>query len=289
MMHMSVSEAEFRDKFIGYVDVLGFKNLVKSAEAGHGMRLPALLELLKHLGTQESKERYVKHGPHICPQAAFVRRDLDFQITQVSDCVVVSAEISPSGVINLVNHCWAAVLELLLSGIMCRGYITRGSIYHTDSQVIGSGYNRALAMEKDWISAFRREADERGTPFVEIDRAVCDYVKECGDGCVKEMFSRQTESDGSVTALYPFKRISHKFMISPHLAFDPAREKCSVQNVRAMLADVKAKVGSFVDPLDSSAAGKLRHYIAALDKQLEVCDRTDEIIDRLASPFPVKE
>lgn len=289
MTDMSVSEAEFSDKFIGYVDVLGFKNLVKSAEAGDGMKLPALLELLKHLGTQESRGRYVKHGPHICPQAPFIQRDLDFQITQVSDCVVVSAEISPAGVINLVGHCWVAVLELLLSGIMCRGYITRGLIYHTDSQVIGSGYNRALAMEKDGISAFRREADERGTPFVEIDQAVCDYVTECGDGCVKEMFSRQVESDGSVTALFPFKRISHKFMISHRQEFDPAKEKRSVQNVRAMLADVKAKVGKFVDPSDSSAAGKLRHYVAALDRQMGVCDRTDEIIDRLASPFPAKE
>lgn len=286
MMDIKVGESEFTEKFIGYIDVLGFTNLVKSAEAGDGMTLPALLDLLKHLGTTESRDRYVKHGPHICPQAPFIQRDLDFQITQVSDCVVVSTEISPAGVINLVSHCWVAVLELLMSGIMCRGYITRGSIYHTGAQVIGSGYNRAFAMEKHGISAFRREADDRGTPFVEIDRAVGDYVEGCGDGCVKEMFSRQMESDGSVAALFPFKRISHKFMISPRLAFDPAKEKRSVQNVRTMLAEVKAKVGTFVDPSDSSAVSKSAHYIAALDRQLEVCDRTDEIIDRLAAPFP---
>jgi hypothetical protein len=165
MMDMKLSEAEFREKFIGYVDVLGFTNLVKSAEAGTGITLPALLELPKHLGTAESRERYVEHGPHICPQAPFIQRDLDFEVTQVSDCAVVSAEISPAGAINVVNHCWAAVLELLLSGIMCRGYITRGSIYDTGAQVIGSGYNRAFAMEKHGISAFRREGNERGTPF----------------------------------------------------------------------------------------------------------------------------
>lgn len=285
-MDMKVSEAEFRDKFIGYVDVLGFTNLVKSAEAGTGMTLPALLELLKHLGTAESRDRYVKHGPHICPQAPFIQRDLDFQITQVSDCVVVSVEISPAGVINLVGHCWVAVLELLMSGIMCRGYITTGSIYHTGAQVIGSSYNLAFVMEKHEISAFRREADERGTPFVEIDQAVRDYVTECKDDCVREMFSRQVESDGSVTALFPFKRISHKFMISPRREFDPAKEKQSVENVRKMLADVGAKVGNFIDPSDPSAVSKLQHYIAALDRQLEVCDRTDEIIDRLAASFP---
>jgi hypothetical protein len=41
MTDMKVSEAEFREKFIGYVDVLCFTNLVKSVEAGNGMSLPA--------------------------------------------------------------------------------------------------------------------------------------------------------------------------------------------------------------------------------------------------------
>ena len=43
MMDTKVSEAEFREKFIGYVNVLGFKNLVKSTEAGNGMSLPAVI------------------------------------------------------------------------------------------------------------------------------------------------------------------------------------------------------------------------------------------------------
>jgi hypothetical protein len=75
-------------------------------------------------------------------------------------------------------------------------------------------------------------------------------------------------------------------MISPRVAFDPGKEKQSVENVRKMLADVKAKVGTFVDPSDPSAISKLRHYVAALDRQLEVCNRTDEIIGRLSASFP---
>jgi hypothetical protein len=83
-------------------------------------------------------------------------------------------------------------------------------------------------------------------------------------------------------------KLTHKFIMSPRLAFDPVKEKRSVQNVRTMLAEVKAKVGTFVDPSDSSAVSKSAHYIAALDRQLEVCDRTDEIIDRLAAPLPAR-
>jgi len=201
MTAKTASQAEFREKFIAYVDVLGFKNLVKSAESGTGMTLPALLDMLKRLGTQESRDQYVKYGPRICPHAKSIQRDLDFCVTQVSDCVVVSAEVSPGGVINLVGHCWAAVLELLVNGIMCRGYITRGSIYHVDAQVIGSGYVRAYLKEGD-VSAFRREADDRGTPFVEIDPAVCDYVRECGDSCVGECCR------GSLSRMAPSSRYS---------------------------------------------------------------------------------
>jgi hypothetical protein len=281
-------DAEFKQKFVGYVDVLGFKSLVKSAEAGVGMKLADLLDLLKLLGTPANRERYVRHGPHICPQTTFSQRELDFQILQTSDSVVVSAEISPAGVINLIDHCWVAVLKLLMSGIMCRGYITIGSIYHTEAQVIGSAYQRANAMERDGVSAFKNEADERGTPFVEIDPAICEYVQQSGDNCVNEMFSRMAESDGSVTALFPFKRISHKFMISPRVKFDPVKEKTAVKNVRKMLIGVKAKVVSFVNPENASAVRKLGHYIVALDRQLEICDRTDEIIDGFAAPFPTR-
>ena len=275
---------DFKEKFVGYVDVLGFKNLVKSAEAGTGMHLPDLLGLLTKLGTPQHRDRYVADGPHLCPNAPYIQRDLDFRVTQISDCVVVSAEVSPAGVINLVGHCWSAVFGLLLRGIMCRGYVTRGLVYHTDTQVIGSGYMHAFSMEHG-VSAFQRNTNDKGTPFVEIGEQVCDYIRQCSDECVKKMFSRQTESDGSVTALFPFKRISHDFMIGPQ-EFDPATEKQGVHKLRMMLVDVRKKLDEFVDRSDPSAVSKAGHYIAALNRQLEVCDRTDEVIDRLASPFP---
>ncbi len=96
---------EFRDKFIGFVDILGFKQMVAAAAAGTGMSLTELLECLKRLGAPEDQEHFRKYGPTTCPGSIYVQRDLDFQLSQVSDCVVVSSEVSPAGVINLVHHC----------------------------------------------------------------------------------------------------------------------------------------------------------------------------------------
>jgi hypothetical protein len=74
---------------------------------------------------------------------------------------------------------------------MCRGYITRGSIFHTDSDFLGTGYLKAYEYESERkVTAFKRTADEKGTPFVEVDRVVCEYIQQGDDLCVKNMFSR---------------------------------------------------------------------------------------------------
>ena len=63
------------------------------------------------------------------------------------------------------------------------------------------------------MTAFKKEADEKGTPFVEVGPEVVDYIKNQDDKCVREMFSRMVAGDGEVTALYPFKRLGHSFAI----------------------------------------------------------------------------
>lgn len=277
---------QFKEKFIAFVDVLGFKQMVKASESGTGMPLPELINMLKELGTPEDRKSYEQYGPTTCPQSAYIQHDLDFKLNQVSDCVVVSSEVSPAGVINLVNHCWGAVIMLLHKGIMCRGYITKGLIYHSEDLFIGSGYQEAYLKESN-VSVFKREADERGTPFVEVDQSVCQYVAEHGDQCVKEMFSRMVKTDGSVTALFPFQRLSHSFIIGGFgHKFDPAKEKKNNNNLRQSIIKVKERVMTFVDKNNHSAMQKAAHYIEALDAQLKVCDETDKAIDMLCAPFP---
>jgi hypothetical protein len=270
---------QFTEKFIAFVDVLGFKEHVKAAENGSGVSLPELLELVRQLGAPEDRDRFVKHGPTTCPQSTFVQRDLDFRVTQISDCVIVSAETSPAGLINLLSHCWGAAIRLLYKGVLCRGFITRGSVYHTDSQIIGSGYQNAYENERT-VSAFALDSEDRGTPFVEVDPVVCEYVNAHGDRCVKEMFSRMVKTDGGVTALFPFQRISHGFIIDSR--FDAEKEFAANQRVREGIAMLKERVLAMVDKNNERAMRKVRHYIRALDGQLEICDRTDEVIRQLA-------
>jgi hypothetical protein len=269
----------FEGKFIAFVDILGFKSMVEASEAGLGLPLPELLENLSKLGTRKDEDRFIKHGPTTCPQSKHIDRSLNFRVTQISDCVIVSAEISPAGVINLVSHCWGAVTELLMRGIMCRGFITKGSIYHQDGQVIGTGYQRAFAGESG-VTAFKLQADERGTPFVEIDKAVCEFVERETDPCVREMFSRMVKTEEGTAALFPFKRLAHSFVVMGFgHQFDPDRERAANDNVRKLLHTVKERVRSYVDESNPKAVEKARHYLRALDAQLAICDKTDNMIE----------
>jgi hypothetical protein len=112
--------------------VLGFKSFVAKAEKGASPTLAQLLEMTSLLGSGDERARFEKYGPTCCPHAPRIDRNLDFRVTQISDCAIVSAEVSPAGAINLISHCWDAVIELLARGFMCRDYIKRGSIYHTE-------------------------------------------------------------------------------------------------------------------------------------------------------------
>ncbi len=268
---------EFKDKFIGFVDILGFKQLVDAMERGKAVPLAEILtKLASPLGQTPSGNYH-----WVCPASTGLQRDLDFQVTQISDCVVVSSEISPPGLINLINHCWTAVNGCMHNGVMCRGYITRGSIYHIATQFVGSGYQEAYSKESQ-VSAFKRNANERGTPFVEIDTVVCDYVKNCGDDCVKRMFSRFVKTEGPATALFPFQTLQHSFAIGGfRREFDAAKEKRSNQNVRRLIEVLKDRLMVYVDQSNPSAISKAEHYLRALDHQLEISERTDDIIEML--------
>jgi len=132
---------------------------------------------------------------------------------------------------------------------------------------------------------FKGHADERGTPFVEVDGVVCDYIRKCEEPCIKEMFSRLTRSDGDAVALFPFQQLSHSFLIGGFgRRFDAEKEKRSNENLRHMLRIFKDRVISHVDKSNPIALRKAEHYIGALNAQLVVCDQTDENIDQLSSP-----
>lgn len=275
----------YKDKFVAFLDVLGFSKHVEASEAGTGLPPDELFKIAAMLGAPDLKKRCIENGHPVCPHSRAVARDLDFESTQISDCAILSAEVSPAGAINLVNHCWTAVLNLLANGLLCRGYITRGRIIHQGIKIIGTGYQRAVDGEKG-VSAFKKTAKEKGTPFVEVDRSVCDYVRDNGDECGRTMFGRYTKDTGDGVVLFPFQRISHKFAIGRGFPdFKPEEHLESNNNVRKWISTLKGRVMEFADPNNPAAMQKIEHYIRALDDQLIIADKVEEMIKNLGRPI----
>ncbi|WP_027468925.1 hypothetical protein [Deefgea rivuli] len=273
---------EFKEKFVAFVDILGFKDLVKNSESGNGLTLNQILELLKNFGAKNERQMYGSYGPSICPNSQRIKDDLDFQLLQISDCVVISTEISPAGAINLINFCWNISMKFLQSGLLCRGHITRGLIYHSDEQFIGTAYQNACDAESK-VALFQRDSNDTGTPFIEIDKIFSQYVKDIDDPCINKMFHRMTRSDGDGIAIFPFQSLQHSFSFGGSgSVFNADSEREANENIRKWIQTIKEKVIFFSNPSNPRAMRKIEHYIAVLDEQLAVCDEADEIINRMS-------
>ncbi|SDI94974.1 hypothetical protein SAMN04515654_1213 [Halanaerobium congolense] len=265
---------EIKEKFIAFIDILGFKHKIELVENSKGLTLEELKNIIKCLGSDKDVKKYKKNGPITCPESIYIKDDLDFKITRVSDCIIVSSETSPAGLINLLSYCWESVFKLLDEGIMCRGYILRGNIYHTNRSdeeeglFLGTGYQEAYEKEK-------------GTPFVEIDPEICNYIETVKDSCIKEKFNDFVLSDDKVTALFPFKKLSHDFIIAGlNQEFKPKKHRESNKQMRKRIKKMEEDIMFYVDSSNEKIMEKAKHYINALNKQLENCDKADKIIDK---------
>jgi hypothetical protein len=249
-----------KDKFIAFVDILGFSSPLKTEEeCGRGVS--RALELIQLLGSPDRT-----HFPSVCPHSARLAADVDFKVTQISDCVVVSAEPSPVGVVNLTHYCFGIGIRLLGEGALCRGYIARGNIYHADHQFIGTGYVRAVENEKR-VRFMCADMADTGTPFIQIDEAVSDYVKNESDSCVRKMFARMTRSDGTYTAIYPFEALSKIPGSIIGFGFDPVFWK---QQLRKSMDFREHDLAVFDESerldTDEGARRKIRHYKRGLEE-----------------------
>lgn len=274
-----MKESYFSDKFVVFVDILGFQSKVESAEQDEGLSLRQLLDFAAALEVRAHSESIPVYGPMICPESRHIARDLDYRVTQISDCLVVSTEVSPAGIINIIHHVYVAALKLLTEGVMVRGYVTRGNIFHEGNKFLGTGYHRALKGEKR-VKAFQASPDEIGTPFIEIEPEIVSYIKECDDQCVKEMFERMTRSDGDATVIFPF--LSFSRFNGFHGDLNESRRNLEV--IRSRIQNARKKVASFAPFSDPGAARKSKYYLKFLDDALAKCDDFEKILYSLERP-----
>ena len=226
---------------------------------------------------EQCRDFYENYGPEICPGARFENRDLNFNFTAFSDCVVLSSEVSPAALINLLQCCRTVYFKLFMrKGLMCRGYIKRGLLYHTKNYCVGSGLSDVVKQEKK-VSIFKTEDGECGTPFIVVDRNIEQYVNnEISDDCVKEMFSSIVKSEGDTAAIFPFSNLDPGSF--GHGSFDADEIHQTITTIRAWIDRAEEMMHCHVEPCDNKARQKELCLLNILDAQRDVCDQMERNI-----------
>ena len=254
------------DRFVAFIDILGFSAHVRAAHNGGAISHDDLRRASKLLAGDD------RVGPNPV-----------LTVTRISDGALISAEVNPDGLRELLDHCWVTCLNLLPTGLMCRGFVTRGPLDHSERDYYGLGAVEAVEGEKR-VKAFAKAPEDGGTPFIEIHQPIIDYINQQDDQGLRDIVRKFTKSDGVVTAIFPYRMLYHPVILAAGKKFDAERERAANEKMRSDLKVTKDRIMSHADMGDAKVARKVAHYLSFLDEALARCDQTDDYITNLVTP-----
>jgi hypothetical protein len=137
-------QIDYSDKYVAFIDMLGFKQLVQSFRTNH-RRLEEMHEVLERL-----KERERRDSIRSC------------KITAFSDSIIVSA--NTDSLSDLIHLCGELQANMLVQGILLRGGVSKGLTFHNDGIVYGEGLIRAYELESGFANYPRIVVDHEIVP-----------------------------------------------------------------------------------------------------------------------------
>jgi hypothetical protein len=126
-----IHDDEYKERYVAFLDLLGFKALVCAAEGNQGeyARLKGALERLNQT---------------LCNVPRW-----EFRFTHFSDCIIITSDVTPEALEAIFSAVETLTRNLLQYDVMVRGGITRGGTFHTAQYVYGTAVSRATVIEKD--------------------------------------------------------------------------------------------------------------------------------------------
>lgn len=125
----------YSERYVGFVDILGFGDIIRSTgnPTANPKQSAELLKVLKSMG----RRRRITDA---------VAGD-DFKFQQFSDSIVMSANCSPAGLDHLLNSIENLALQLLRKGLLLRGGVAKGQLYHDGNILFGPAFLKAFELE----------------------------------------------------------------------------------------------------------------------------------------------
>lgn len=129
---------EYEERVTGFVDILGFADMVHRADKDIQARTK-IIDALSQVNSVEPP----------------LRSDTDLRVQNFSDSLILSAADTPDGFWHLLLSLDALTWNLLQVGVLTRGGVTIGGMYHQPEMVFGVAVNEAYRLEST-IARFPR-------------------------------------------------------------------------------------------------------------------------------------
>lgn len=155
---MIAKKLQFQEKFVLYMDILGTKNLIKTQPE-------VLLDIIKNIASN-NRQGEIKNK--LADDGYFDNIKYEAEFSSFSDHMVISHAVdTPLALLSLI-HIAIQIHSLLLErGVLVRGSITKGSLYHNGNIILGEALIKADYLEKN----------ESNYPRVIIDNDIVDIFK----------------------------------------------------------------------------------------------------------------
>lgn len=150
MQNKSNNYKKYENRYVFFIDVLGFSQKVK--DSSKPSEIIDIVDCLKNDFIQANEEF-----------------KLQLEITQVSDCIIISFEKSFNFILHYILYIIAYVQAnaLVKYGLLFRGGGTYGKIIHNQHYLFGEAYNRAYNLESKYALY----------PRVIIDKQIIEELK----------------------------------------------------------------------------------------------------------------
>lgn len=278
-----MTNVKYEEKCVAFVDILGFKEIV---ERSHKNNSPEdILEIMELMCSRNDRLQYKEYGPEICSESPKSSPDISFQVSQISDSLILSTEVSATGAINLLNFC-RKVSERLLrrKGLLCRGHVVKGPIYHRDDVFFGKGYQKAYEGEK---LAARLEVNGKqvGAPFIEVSDEIFSLIKLGGDSCINTVIDKMVSIENEYVVVSPygvFDRLGD-WAVSPDKTLDEANREISDAKKNAQMTQ---QILTSASPQDESSKTKIEIATQMLQRAINKLDDKLQLVKQSRAPFP---
>jgi hypothetical protein len=147
----------YTDRYVAFVDILGFKEIIRKS-AGNDQMISALVEAIRSMGSDIDPDLAKTIGK-------------DFKAQNLSDAVLMSENVSASGLSSLIYQIQELALRLLGNGLLVRGGISKGGLYQEDQVIFGPAF----------VEAYRLESSVAKVPRIVLAREVHEDVVKYGE------------------------------------------------------------------------------------------------------------